>query len=1678
MALFETISNIYSNFLKLMRHNDTLLTAASKAARFDLDYQILGSEDFDYVKQLQRSLQLSHRYLTTLANSDHFYDVFRSAFGSSFQEDAASQLRAQWQRGQYDTLPKVEVLGNELGSASGAYAASTNTIYLSQRFLATGTVDAIASVLLEEIGHFVDARVNQLDAKGDEGAIFSTLVQKGSINSTELSHHLADDDTTTITFGGKNVVIEKADEVPTPPPSPSVWGSITWQDKDKKRHVVRGAQIRLVEVNGSGPPSVLHVGETLDSGYYLLELENYPIDEGSEFFLEVVADGDNQTVVNQSGNPYSVRFSLGSLWEGRIRKNLNINPYEDGISLNQETNRQAFSIYEAMYTANAFTEEVRKNSLGKISVEYPIDENTHYSSGTGDLVLSRKISVNKFQYEDWDVLLHEYGHYLAEIDNLAHESFFLGRLPTADMHVFGESNIAGAASLLLNPEGGKLDGMRLAWSEGLANYLGFAMQAVGRERDVNALPRHMTVLQGFDYDLHNVSNGTFVEGAFNIGSGRIPNSDGELKKPEGEGDEVAVAAILYDIADSISADNRLADPIQLEITDSEGNSLKGHRALYEFLNNQTQIESLDDLWDELTIQVYTTNKHKAALGAIFENHGVSPQLNLALDYSYNYDSVNDIPTFYWQRGNEIIEDGVLTESNDLFRVLVFNETFSDLVLQSGENELDMQTSWTPSDAVWQAAVDAGKIKDGETYKYVVTGRDQRRGLEGDLWGLDWRSTSKARTGDYWSAAREFTINTSRVNVTTLETGLTAFNTLQQSLDNAEALDGVPIVGSLSEPQGVLGFIDKLQDNLRLQIKDVPRDSEGDATSSKVREAFIRAIANSGLLGDVVEENVDGGVQFNFSLNGSAGGASHSIAADLGLAGLGLKLKSGSRAAVDIDYTFNFSIGVDSDNKFYFDTPDESDLSFDISANLNNLDATGTLGFLNVDIEDDGSTVGLQLDVDLDKSAVKNVDLGGKADLNFDLETSFAGSKTLPKLLTDFELDWDWDQAGSDPTVAFNNVRLDVGSFVSNFASPILSNVHSVTKRLQPVVDLLGYQVNLGPKRVAVADLFGSSNAALVRSLDKVVTLVNTVPTGTPSENAQIKLGSFRLGGGVDVSKEGSKLSDGTITSVTDALDLTTQINGFLDSDYRNFFSELDHTSSTGFAFPLLDDPDQAFNLLLGKDADLFTYDMPELSIGATASTFIPIFGPLGARLEGSATAEADINFGFDTHGLRKVAAGSSEKHVFDGLYLTPDSGLNLQANVLAAAELNAGIARAGAGGGLTGNVDLSLRDYDRDNKVHLDEFSLDNPFTSSGKLVAGLHAYFKIGWGIFSYTKRYTGPQTTLLDFNSSGKGSGSRIGIIENPHQKSSVVTLRGTSATGNEIAKQRTGTTSNDRIYGGRETDFIIGGPGADYISGGSGFDVASYATAATGVRVDLTARTGTGDAAGDSYRSIEQIEGSSSADTLIGDIGNNVFDGLSGNDKLEGRDGNDVLIGGSGRDTLNGGRGSDFVSYSTSAYGVRIDLQRGTASGGDASGDRLISIENIEGSESADTLKGNSSNNMLVGLGGDDTIEGNAGLDTLTGGGGRDRFIIRGGGTDTITDFDLLRDRLWVEATYFDELSFSQSGSDALIRLGGQTIARLKGVRASYVGDENFDNEFELRPRNPNPGYPPDKPGFFLE
>ncbi|WP_201860272.1 calcium-binding protein [Microvirga soli] len=203
--------------------------------------------------------------------------------------------------------------------------------------------------------------------------------------------------------------------------------------------------------------------------------------------------------------------------------------------------------------------------------------------------------------------------------------------------------------------------------------------------------------------------------------------------------------------------------------------------------------------------------------------------------------------------------------------------------------------------------------------------------------------------------------------------------------------------------------------------------------------------------------------------------------------------------------------------------------------------------------------------------------------------------------------------------------------------------------------------------------------------------------------------------------------------------------------------------------------------------------------------------------------------------------------------------------------------------------------------------------------------------------------------------------------------------------------GLAGNDRLYAGDSNDNLIGGAGADLLDGGNGFDYAEYGSATTGVVVDLlNAWRNTGDAAGDSYVSIEGIGGSAYNDELVGNhLGNELY-GHGGWDSLEGR---------GGADWMYGGAGYDFATYYAATAGVKANLSNSSGNTGDAAGDMYFDIEGLGGSSYGDVLTGNGGYNELFGHNGNDTLYGLADGDFLSGGEGRD-ILVGGAGSDWLT------------------------------------------------------------------------------
>src|SRR5262249_6097190 len=142
-------------------------------------------------------------------------------------------------------------------------------------------------------------------------------------------------------------------------------------------------------------------------------------------------------------------------------------------------------------------------------------------------------------------------------------------------------------------------------------------------------------------------------------------------------------------------------------------------------------------------------------------------------------------------------------------------------------------------------------------------------------------------------------------------------------------------------------------------------------------------------------------------------------------------------------------------------------------------------------------------------------------------------------------------------------------------------------------------------KVTLIDLIGLYKPEVASGLQTFVSvyntalnLVNSIPTR--ASVPVILLGSFTVSGDAQGAKP---VAVGTARP-------SNPLNQ-LNPTERNFFKSGVQLAGGGFKFPLLEDPLKVFQLLLGKDVALFTFDLPTLKAGFSLSQFFPIIGPLG-----------------------------------------------------------------------------------------------------------------------------------------------------------------------------------------------------------------------------------------------------------------------------------------------------------------------------------------------------------------------------------------------------------------------------------------------------------------------------------
>jgi Ca2+-binding RTX toxin-like protein len=861
-------------------------------------------------------------------------------------------------------------------------------------------------------------------------------------------------------------------------------------------------------------------------------------------------------------------------------------------------------------------------------------------------------------------------------------------------------------------------------------------------------------------------------------------------------------------------------------------------------------------------------------------------------------------------------------------------------------------------------------------------------------------------------------------------------------------------GSVSKPG--LGLLEKL-----------------DGHSGSSQEDYVDLVTNLDkyLANDPDVHLDDAMIEWDFTLGGDYN-LGPNVNFNIGLPGLGLGMDG--TIDVNLHWTLHLGIGFDYNEGFYLvignpDHPEWKDLEVGLDVDFSDgFGLTGNLAFLQLKATNDfglyddndaaygfsgtGITADFAIDLTNDTdnhlgfADIGNLDISTQVKaaaavelgLSLGLNPGVVGSgiaSGMPKVLADFILDWKLDGNSATPDldyvdlsgignamqdglqlVEFKDLRLDVGSFVSDVLSPIVNKVKEVTEPLQPIIDVITTPIpvisDLAGSPITLLDIaasFGHVDAGLIYAIADIIDFVNSIPAPGTTDNLEIPLlgdTAFKIYDvtdssmptGINLADPGFKLADKAdelIGKVSSRIgDLKGEIGslsadpGSANAHARDALTSMFGGKGSagkgdrGFSFPLFDNPSQIFYLLLGKQSDLalVEYRLPVLDFSFEYSQFFPIFGPLGVSIFGTVGLTIDMGFGYDTRGIREFidSKATHPELLVDGFYLTDldTSGndvpeLTFYGGIGAAAELNLGIAEAGVAGGIGVEVDFNLHDNDQDGKVRLDELIgniydeavINNDpvfaplaiFDISGEVFAQLTAFLKIDLFFWSFEQSWNiTPKITLVDF-----------------------------SIDFDRVPKLATKSDSGDlRLNMGPYAHARLNGDLNDIPET---FTVTHKSGSAGDETVEVTSSLGGGTQTYDHIKKL-MIEGGEGVDNitvngvlvpieisggagndiinLAGSSGRAVIHGDAGDDLITGGSGIDIIYGGLGIDTIDGGGGNDII------FGDGETL-------GDTYADAVIA-----GNDSKDIIHGGADNDIIFGAGGDDEIWGDGGIDILIG------------------------------------------------------------------------------------------------
>ncbi len=204
-------------------------------------------------------------------------------------------------------------------------------------------------------------------------------------------------------------------------------GKIEWKDRNGTSHPLQRVKVEVCDSDANNTYDLLATTYTDLNGEYSVSFTNMEVFElnGRDLFIRVYAgDGVTNVYKNNETTPY--------IYETGREEKQNVNTGSNtfiGCTFSMDSPiGQAMQIAHAMLTAQNFYKTWSGlSSLPKtLKIVYPSDY-THYKKMNETIYIvnptkpplsTTSTSALNYNYEDWDVLMHEYGHFVISMQTL------------------------------------------------------------------------------------------------------------------------------------------------------------------------------------------------------------------------------------------------------------------------------------------------------------------------------------------------------------------------------------------------------------------------------------------------------------------------------------------------------------------------------------------------------------------------------------------------------------------------------------------------------------------------------------------------------------------------------------------------------------------------------------------------------------------------------------------------------------------------------------------------------------------------------------------------------------------------------------------------------------------------------------------------------------------------------------------------------------------------------------------------------------------------------------------------------------------------------------------------------------------------------------------------------------